>query len=90
VKSEKLPGRFFNTRNVTIGGEFSEANTTDAKETHVASLAMTELATIVRTNLVLWLFANSTSLRDRSIFVAPGVDECLSGHEGERLSQGDE
>lgn len=51
---------------------------------------MTQLATIVRTNLVLWLLAYSTSLLYRSILVAPGVDESLSGHEGERLSQGDE
>lgn len=80
VKVMGLPGRFFNTRNVAIDGEFAEANTTDAEETHIATLTMTQLAAVVCTDLVLWLLALRESLLHGCILVLPAFDDCGSGH----------
>ena len=80
VKVMGLPGRFFNTRNVAIHGEFAEANTTNTEEAHITTFALAQLATIVCTDLVHWLLALRKCLLHGCIFSLPAVDNCSSGH----------
>lgn len=75
-----LPGRFFNTGDVAIDGEFAETNTTDAEESHVTTFAVTELAAIVCTYLMLWLLALRESFLHGCILILPAFDDCGSGH----------
>ena len=78
---EKLPGRFFNARDISIRCEFTETNAADAEESHVSSLAGTELATVVDTSWELWLLSFCASIFKFSAFPLPAENKCITSHD---------